>query len=304
MSRLSNIVFTWNNYDQGVLDLVESFAETCSYIVVGKEVGEECGTPHLQGYAEFKNARGFAAIKKMLPGAHIEKAQGDGVQNRDYCTKDGDVFIEAGTMKKQGKRNDLASMRAAVVQGKRVRAMVEDGDVSTFPALKAVPALLALFEPARNWEMEVIWITGSPGAGKSRMAYQMCEDPYTKDCHNKWWDGYDAHEDVIMDDFRDSQMSLVEFLRIIDRNHYRCEFKGGSRQLRAKRIIVTSIMKPEDCYKHAKGEPIKQLTRRITKVIDLDSDVFDREVGGNTTPQLPNEKYVNNYDDDPEGLWD
>lgn len=284
MDRLRNIVFTWNNYDEAALEAVREFSDTCSYIVVGKEVGE-CGTPHLQGYAEFKNARGFKAIKKALYGAHIEKAKGDGVQNRDYCTKD-NLFIESGTRKQQGKRNDLESMKNAVKEGQNLRSMVESGAISTIPALKAAPMVLSLFEKARDWKPVVIWICGGSGAGKSRMAYEMAPDAYTKDVSNKWWDGYDGHEDVILDDFRDSQMVLTELLRILDRYACRVEIKGGTRQLLARRIIVTSIMHPEGCYKNARGEPKEQLLRRIDEIRILDTEVVDTEVGGNTMPQL------------------
>jgi hypothetical protein len=54
---------------------------------IGKEVGEK-GTPHLQGYIEFKAPRTWQTIKNLLPRAHIEKARGTRKQNIAYCSKE------------------------------------------------------------------------------------------------------------------------------------------------------------------------------------------------------------------------
>ena len=57
-------------------------------------------------------------------------------------------------------------------------------------------------------------------------------------------------------------------LSILDRYSHRIECKGGERQLRARKIIVTSAKAPEECYKNC-GEDIKQLLRRIDTVTKL-----------------------------------
>jgi len=51
------------------------------------EVGEESGTPHLEGLILFKNARSFGSIKKKLTRAHIEVMKGTVKQAFLYCTK-------------------------------------------------------------------------------------------------------------------------------------------------------------------------------------------------------------------------
>lgn len=280
--RLRSICFTWNNYDEAAEESVRELSKGCHYMIVGKEVGKKSGIPHLQGYCHFASKIAFKKLKGYLYGANFRKAKGDAQQNWIYCTKDSAPWLEIGEQPRQGARNDLKSMKEAVKSGKSMRTMIEDGSITTFPALKAAPAVFSLFEKKRDWVPEVIWITGPPGCGKSRMAYEMAPDAYTKDIHHKWWDGYDAHEDVIVDDFRDSAMKHLEFIRLLDAYEYRCEIKGGMRQLRARRIIITSIKKPEECYARLAGEPAEQLSRRISRVIDLSPKSGRPEVGGNT----------------------
>ena len=97
--------FTINNYaDETIVALK---AIECQYLVFGRETAPSTGTQHLQGFVYFDSPKRFSALKKLLPeGAHIEKAKGNCIQNREYCTKDG-AFEEQGTLPSQGKRTDI-----------------------------------------------------------------------------------------------------------------------------------------------------------------------------------------------------
>lgn len=85
-----NWVFTYNNYPKEALETLETVFKHygCEYIF-GEEVGEECGTPHLQGYME-------APIKvrpiekfKLPKQISWRKARGSDKDNNIYCSKDG-----------------------------------------------------------------------------------------------------------------------------------------------------------------------------------------------------------------------
>jgi len=79
----------------------------------------------------------------------------------------------------------------------------------------------------------------------------------------KWWDGYDGHTDILMDDIKDTSREMYTFLlELLDRYDCRVETKGGSRQILAKRIIITSIHSPMELYQCIDPE-IKELKRRI-----------------------------------------
>lgn len=267
MSVIRNICFTWNNYDDGVLDRINYLG--WSYIIYGKEVGTN-GTRHLQGYAEFDKSQRFSSLCKKWSGAHIEIRKGSQQQAIDYCKKDGN-FIEFGIRKEQGSRNDLESTRLQVIEG-GMRAIV---GWASYQQIKVGEVCLKYLEECRDWKMETLWVWGETGLGKSKLAREcLGNDIYCKNDGSKWWEGYDGHTDVIIDDFRDSWWSLTEMLSLLDRYEKRVECKGGSRQFRARRVIVTSCYSPKDCYKGC-GEDIKQLLRRVDDVVHLVADVAE-----------------------------
>jgi len=83
--------FTLNNYTIEEMETLEtSFKEKEIRYIFGEEVGEKCGTPHLQGFISCKT--------KIRPSEkfgnkriHWEKCKGNEEQNIKYCSK-GDVI--------------------------------------------------------------------------------------------------------------------------------------------------------------------------------------------------------------------
>lgn len=232
------------------------------YIIVGDEVGEQ-GTHHHQGYIFFKNARAFGGVKDILPpGCHIEAAKGTPMQNKEYCSKQG-ILYEDGTIPIQGKRNDLATVKQMIAEGATMSQVVDA--VDSYQAIRGGELILKYKEQPRSWVPTVYWFWGPTGAGKTRTAAEMAPNAWWSGKSLRWWDGYDAHEDVIIDDFRGDFCTFHELLRILDRYEYRIEVKGGSRQLRARRIFITSPYSPKGAYPNC-GEQIAQLLRRISEV--------------------------------------
>jgi len=252
--------FTLNNYREGQIEKIRGFADQCDYLIFGREVGEN-GTPHLQGYLHFKNPRSWNSIRKWMTNWHLEPAVSTPLKNFEYCSKDGD-FEEFGTRPVgERKRTDLDEVKEMVKKGKPMREIVEV--VSSYQSFRFAEGLYKYMEKGRNWEPEVYWFYGPTGTGKTRKAFEMAPDAWVSARDGKWWEGYDAHEDVILDDFRGDFCKFHELLRILDRYPYRIEFKGGSRQLLAKRIFVTSCYHPSEVYKYATEEKMDQLLRRI-----------------------------------------
>lgn len=251
-----------------------------SYLVWSLEVGAS-GTPHIQGYAEFETRHSLKQIKKLLPRAHLEQSRGTAAENLVYITKDGPPEFECGTPMTQGARTDLTSVRELALTG-GMRSVVEQA--SGLQAIRVAAEYLKYHEPARTAKPLVFWLWGPTGAGKSAAAAKAAgDDAYWKDA-TKWWDGYDAHTTVVLDEFRGSWWQMTYMLRLLDRYPFRVECKGGSRQFVAETIIITSCHPPERVYSGC-DEAIEQLIRRIDMIIELGKNC--QEVGGNTeTPTI------------------
>lgn len=265
MSRSRDYAFTINNpveSDYSALDLLKDKAQ---YIIVGDEVGEN-GTPHLQCYAYFSNQKAFGSMKKLFPRAHIEVAKGSAEQNRVYCSKQ-KVLFECGEIPQQGKRNDIEEVREILkdntIKGK-MRAVTDKA--TSLQSIRMAEIWLKYHEKGREWRTEIRWFWGSSGAGKTYQAKQWLKendgDFYKCMKSNKWWEGYDGQECVLIDEFRKNWCLFAELLDLLDENEYRVECKGGSRQLQANKIAITSCYHPEDVYDTR--EDVYQLIRRIT----------------------------------------
>jgi len=92
--------FTLNNYtDDEISSIVPLFKEFCKIAFFAKEVGES-GTPHLQGYCEFKSKKRpisvFGSTTNRIAWA---KAKGDMKSNLKYCSKEGSLFFSIGIPK-------------------------------------------------------------------------------------------------------------------------------------------------------------------------------------------------------------
>lgn len=260
--------FTLNNYTEEEYDAIHTLDSTeYQYIVYGKEVGES-GTHHLQGYVYFVNAKSMSAVKKMLGNrCHLEKTKGTPQQASDYCKKD-NLYVESGKLpEKQGKRSDLEQIRNMVKEGKTMNDVIDVA--SNYQAIRTAELVLKYKETKRNWKPYVKWIWGESGSGKTRYAYDNYPNLYRKtNSSGKWWDGYDAHSDVLIDDVKDLTREYYSMLlELLDRYDARVETKGGSRQFLAKNIIITSILEPFVMYQNY-GEA-KELLRRIDSIVEL-----------------------------------
>lgn len=260
--------FTTNNYSDEDISILDDMSSQVLYMVYGKEVATT-GTKHLQGYVYFTDAKSFSKIKKMLPvGSHIEKAKGTPQQASDYCKKDMDYKEYGKLPERQGKRNDITKLKEMIEDGKTMNDVINVA--SSYQSLRTAELLLKYKEKKRNWKPNVIWIYGPSGLGKTKMAYDLYPDIYRKSNTNgKWFEGYDANENVLLDDIKDTSKDYYIFLlEALDRYEFRVECKGSSRQFLAKNIIVTSIWSPNEMYQNFNDA--KELLRRIDKIINIE----------------------------------
>lgn len=98
VSPAKNWCFTWNNYPENWLDLIVPKFQHLKGGIGGLEVCPTTGTPHVQGYIEFKSkSRPFSLdLPKEI---RWKAARGSRKQNDQYCSKEGNVAFAFGTLK-------------------------------------------------------------------------------------------------------------------------------------------------------------------------------------------------------------
>lgn len=245
--------FTLNNHTDAEVDALKALAESCQYLVFGREVGA-LGTPHLQGYAVFLTKKRLNAIKKLdgLKRAHLEQKipQSTPLQAATYCKKDGD-FEEFGELDDPDARNEKQKTDWAAVL-----ASAKEGDFEAIPPSIYIHCRRTLKEIRREMltancppSMDRpcgIWYVGPPGCGKSRLARETWPDAYLKPI-NKWWDGYAGEETVILEDWDHTNSMTLHNLKIwADGYQFPAEVKGDTIKIRPKRIVVTSNYRIEE----------------------------------------------------------
>jgi len=268
MSSGKSRSFCFTVFKQFSLEDIKGKFADAEYYVFGEEICPTTGQSHLQCFVYFKNPRSEKAIWKIIPGVHVEPCKGSPEQNSAYCKKE-NKFIEKGTCPAQGKRSDIDYVRDVIKETNSMRRVVEVA--TSYQAVKMAEVILKYQEPGRNWLPEVYWFYGPTGCGKTRLAQEILgDDYYTCMGTGKWFEGYDAHENVLIDDLRGDFMKFHELLRLLDRYPFRVETKGGSRQFLAKKIIITCPRPPEEIFpQKVINEDIGQLFRRIKQIIEF-----------------------------------
>jgi len=257
--------FTINNYNQDNIQTL--LALGYKFLCWGKEVAPTTGTPHLQGYVVFPSNKRATTMKKIMPqGTHFEVAKGSTEQNIEYCQKEG-VYAEWGTRPMtsgQKGQTNAARFKDAFVAAKegRLDDIPEDIRVRYYSTWNKIvvdycPAPPDL-EDTTGW-----WYAGPSGAGKSFNARINYPNAYMKMC-NKWWDGYQGQDYVIIDDIDLTHSCLGHHLKIwTDRYAFLAESKGSAKMIRPKQIIITSQYAIEDIFEDCALR--EALNRRLKK---------------------------------------
>jgi len=280
-------VYTINNYTEDDLAAIRSIKSR--YHIWAPEVGKE-GTPHIQGYIVFTSQRTRKAISKDLKRAWLapRAKKSKPVYCRDYIRgpyeKNGKKkpfnpeHVETGTIPAQGERNDAIECLDFINQGKRKRDVLDHEDhthvLRKFPRYVDFACSIAEERRARAEykarifpTVHVRWSRES-GTGKTTEAEEM--DPIraqiTKD--HVWFDGYDAHEAILFDEF-EGEIPFNQFKQLIDKFPIRLEVKGGNKWRLCRHIWITSNKPPNEWYPWLTAHQQTQLARRLHDVKEL-----------------------------------
>jgi len=256
---------TLNNYTEDDIKTIDGIK--CRYIIVGKEVGKQ-GTPHLQGYIYFDNARSFMKMKKLHKSAHWEPARGTDIQNSKYCSKEGNVIIHRGEPPQQGRRNitdyvDAMQKRETTCED----IMFENPQLYNQygRTLEKIEDVI-LCKTKRKEMTRGFWLYGTTGCGKTVEAYKQAGDDYYVWKNDKeWQDDYKGQKNVIIDDFRGG-IPYNELLKMLDGHDNFYVSRRGRRPVPfiSKNVYITSSLPPSQVYYNlSANDKLDQLLRRI-----------------------------------------
>lgn len=288
--KFRNYCFTLNNYTENDIESLSRI--TYKYLIIGKEIAPNTGTPHLQGLICFVNARSWNSIKKLYKW-HVEPIKGTIEQNITYCKKEKN-FIEFGTAPSQGKRTDLDEVKKKIVNSEvTVDQIVIDHPTLYHQYGRTLNKIedIVMRKKYRTEMTKGIWIYGPTGTGKSHEAFENFtpETHYVLPNDNGWWDGYTQQDTVIINDFR-GEIKYNDLLNLVDKWPYYVKRRNREPMpFVSKLVIITSSLKPEDIYKNrCQEDKIEQLLRRfeIIQKIGTGTEVVE----GNT--DLDPERYL------------
>lgn len=285
--------FTLNNYTKQEEQALKNWIGP-SYIVFGYEVGEECGTPHLQGYVEFEKSIRREKISDFFPRMSLFYRLGTSLRASNYCKKGKQekdewekhheegpnwgleaVFHEKGTISvsEQGKRTDLLAIRDEIVNGRTVKDIAMEKPMVYHQYGRTLNFIedIVLQRNSRTEMTQCKWYWGPTDVGKSHTAFENFSDEthYLWPNDGRWWDSYVQQETVIFNDFR-GEIDYQTMLCLIDKWPYQVSRRGRSPMpFTSKFIIITSSLPPDRVYRRRLQEDaIEQLLRRI-EVIHL-----------------------------------
>jgi len=283
--QVSHWVFTVNN-PETLLDF--ALDDLVRYAVYQLEVGDS-GTPHFQGYIEFKRSCKLGRVKQALAEdtAHCEPRKGSQLEAVDYCTKEDTRVDGPWTYGEpsggQGARMDLVRLKEDLDRGLDLTNVSD----THFPAFlrynKGIQLYINLRETQTVREnLDVVLYYGPTGTGKSFSASLYGQEAYWRSSSTgQYWEGYAGERVVVLDDFGGWE-PYHTMLRLLDIYPYRVGNKGSSQILRARKIIITSNYRPDEWYNFQGREKfnLPALVRRIHRYVVF-SDVTGSQVQRN-----------------------
>jgi len=271
-SRTRGICFTQNNYTEKTYAALQKFGtEQCLYMVLGKEICPTTGTPHIQGFLYFENARTYPnqKFRDISNGAHDEMMRASPRQAADYCKEDGQ-FWEFGEVPSQGARTDWDAALVQLQQGSVLAAI--DAQPHLIPCIRALERYKQISQKGTHRDINVLVFYGSPGTGKTRDAWKIDPELYSKPDGN-WFDGYDGHKTLLLDDYQ-GELQYSWLLKLLDRYPIQLPVKGGFVPARYDFVIITTNVHPRHWYQRGDWSALE---RRIT-IVDYKHNHAPKEI--------------------------
>lgn len=209
---------------------------------------EDCTAPELQRRLGISHAHG-SPIGNVEVRVAINYTKKEESAVRD---ENGEMmWREAGTVRNEMLRpaERHEKLKALITSGNASLEQIVTEDFKTaLHAFGNLKQLRALFQKPQERDIQVYFIQGEPGTGKTWAVHHLLEKDkplYVK--QNKvagstadYWDGYDGHEAVLFDDIDEEAYGIYTLLQLLDRYPMRINQKYGSGVAAWTRVYITS----------------------------------------------------------------
>jgi len=284
--------FTLNNYTEAEIYILKQ-EPNVTYLVFGKEVGDS-GTPHLQGYIEFKNDRAFSGLKKINKRIAWWVRRGNSKQASMYCKKgeqshdewslyaeqhgggengpnfgqNADIY-EFGKLSQKGERTDLKVVADQLLSGETNMYTIVTQNPKAYHDYGRTLEKIQMFKVygenlsrrKLGIETQIIWIYGEAGVGKDHFAEHFPgvteENTWKFPKGGKLADkmDYDGQKYTIISDFR-GELPYDQLLTLADKWSLSFDKKYMSEKIQfvSEIIFITSPHTPWECYPNRNGK--------------------------------------------------
>jgi hypothetical protein len=242
----------WTSFDDLSAHMREKFSRyEIKYCCYGEELGKQGVTPHLQGYTIFEKRYSLKKIIKDWSPCFVQASRGDSADNFEYIVKEGMKFTEFGSRPKfEKKLSKVDKMKRAIELARSDQLGQLESEMPGLWLRSRRDLERVHLEAIRPLcdKRSGIWLVGSPGTGKSLFAHRY-GDVYHKP-PNKWFDGYQNQEIIIIDDLdRSNAEKMGYYLKLwCDCYPFLAEVKGSALYLKHKTTIVTSNYRINTLY--------------------------------------------------------
>lgn len=124
----------------------------------------------------------------------------------------------------------------------------------------------------------MVLLYGEAGTGKTRYVFEKHPDVFRVPSSDlKWFDSYDGHEVVLVDDYRGEAPESV-VLQLLDIYPLQVPVKNGFKPFVAKRIFITTNYKPTDLHNFKEQASRDAWKRRIHRAVWFQRPMTTEEV--------------------------
>lgn len=271
-----------------IIDIIRNSFKTTLYYCMADEEGSLL---HTHIFIVFSSRVRFSMMKRYFPEAHIEKCRGTVSDNVNYIKKSGKWELDENKQEKKiegtfeeygnqppdtrGKRTDMSELYQMVMDNMTNAEIIANNQdyILQIDKLDKVRTtiLTEKYKETVRLDLEVVYISGATGTGKTRGVYQKngFSNVYRVTDYLHPFDGYNCQPVICFDEFR-SSLKLKDMLLYCDIYPLELPSRFTNKFACYNKIYIVSNWELERQYYEMQREDKESwqaFLRRIHKVI-------------------------------------